>query len=553
MAKICSVSIVAAFVLAGCTTVTEIPPLAYPEQVLRAKTEDVVDVAALADSFIEEQMSAELLQELAQFELETRAFSDRKLPLGPLGTAILDRCYISLVGHTAMAEFYEYLGEKQATMHRDWITSIKRYIAEDREGTREDPYRAFTKPQSEAFVESGGGRLIGSYYDSVPETPLLLAVLVAKDSTKSDTVYFDFSATFDELASLVNVPEESDEADRRNYVMYFLASQGDSAAQASMGSLLAQLGRTQEARRWLNAAIRGGNAYAHLISARMYVARASRGRESSRSTFLTWAHGHYNSAVEAGLDPALRELGRLLIQGDFGDKAVEEGIAYLERAAQQHDVPALISLARMAYGGQFQGKPDFERAATFYEKAARIGDPPVRVEYFRFLTDANTGLGATRQSLDWLEEAADSGSAEAMIEIGNCHARGCLEKPNYRKAKSWYRRAVRAASENPNVVNEVAWTMTVSHIDSLRSPRYARRIMDQMMENSESARQQPEFLDTWAAAYAATGDFEKAVELQNQALRVAQSNRTLPQEHLEAIKEHLESFSKGEAVLKPIP
>ena len=553
MARICTVSLIAAFVLAGCTTVTEIPPLPYPEQVLQAKTEDVVDVAALADSFVEEQMSAELLQELAQFELETRAFSDRKLPLGPLGTAILDRCYISLVGHTAMAEFYEHLGEQQATVHRDWIESITRYIAEDRDGSRDDPYKVFTKPQAETFLENDGFRVLGSYYDGVPETPLLLAVLVEKDSTQSETVFFDFSATFDELASLVNVPENSEDADKRNYVMYFLASQGDSAAQASMGSLLAQLGRTQEARRWLTAAIHGGNAYAHLITARMFVARASRGRESSRPTYLSWAHGHYNDAVEAGLDPAIRELGMLLIQGDFGERAIEEGIAYLERAAQQDDVPALITLARMAYSGENQGQPDFERAATFYEQAARIGGSPVRVEYFRFLADSNTPLRATRQSFDWLEEAADSGSAEAMVEIGNCHARGCLDKPNYRKAKSWYRRAVRAASENPSVVNEVAWTMTVSHIDSLRSPRYARRIMDQMMENSELARQQPEFLDTWAAAYAATGDFEKAVELQHQALRVAQSNRTLPQEHLKAIKAHLESFSKGEAVLKPIP
>ncbi len=553
MGKTCSVALVAAFALAGCTTVTEIPALPYPEQVHRAKSEEIVDVAALTDSFVKEQMSAELLQELAKFELQTRAFSDRKLPLGPLGTAILDRCYVSLVGHTAMAEFYEHLGEERATLHRNWANSIAQSIAEERDGTRDNPYVVFTKPQAEAFLVGDGYQIVGSYYDGAAESPLRLAVQARKNEERSEMVYFDLGATFDALALQANAPEESDYQDKYNYVVYFLASQGDSAAQASMGSLLARLGRTQEARRWLNSAIRGSNAHAHLISARMYAARANRGRESSRSTYLTWAHGHYNSAIEAGLDPALRELGRLLIQGDFGEKAVEEGIGFLETAAQMDDIPALISLARMAYYGLELDEPDFERAATFYKKAARLGDAPIRVEYFRFLSDENTGLAVTRQSLDWLEESAGTGSAQAMVEIGNCHARGCLDKPNYRKAKSWYRRAVKAASENPTVVNEVAWTMTVSHIDSLRSPRYALRIMDEMMENSESARQQPEFLDTWAAAYAATGNFERALELQNQALRVAQTNSTLPQEHLDAIKAHLESFTRGEVVVKPIP
>ena len=60
------------------------------------------------------------------------------------------------------------------------------------------------------------------------------------------------------------------------------------------------------------------------------------------------------------------------------------------------------------------------------------------------------------------------------------------------------------ARTDPNIVNEVAWTLTVSDRDSLRRERYAREIMDHLMEANEAARQRPEYLDTWAATYAAT-------------------------------------------------
>lgn len=73
--------------------------------------------------------------------------------------------------------------------------------------------------------------------------------------------------------------------------------------------------------------------------------------------------------------------------------------------------------------------------------------------------------------------------------------------------------------------------------------------MDQMMSANEQARQNPMFLDTWAAAYAANGDFEQAIKLQNQALEAADVTR-LEEYLVDEMKGHLERFNQGEELSK---
>ena len=234
------------------------------------------------------------------------------------------------------------------------------------------------------------------------------------------------------------------------------------------------------------------------------------------------------------------------------DTTLATVVEFFERSAQLNDVESLLALARMAYQG-FVVERSFDRALELYEKAAFHGDASVRIEYFRFLSDDETGLSVNQRALDWLEEAAEDLNTEAMYELGNCYARGCLGKPNYRRANSWYRKAIQTDPEDSIMVNSVAWTLTVSSNRSVRKPRYALRVMERMMTNSEEARQSPQFLDTWAAAYAATGNFKRAIELQSEALSLANASENIPEEHLRAIREHLEAFKNGEKLTEPIP
>ncbi|MCZ6619239.1 MAG: hypothetical protein O7E57_14030, partial [Gammaproteobacteria bacterium] len=134
---------------------------------------------------------------------------------------------------------------------------------------------------------------------------------------------------------------------------------------------------------------------------------------------------------------------------------------------------------------------------------------------------------------------------------GNLHARGVSVKQNFRKAFNWFKTAVKTSPEDAGIVNEVAWTLTVSDLEDLKRTRYALKIMDAMMNSDSEAQQRPEYLDTWAAAYAANGDFGRAVTLQQQAVEVAETENK--NDVLDILREHLEAFQNGKSITEQAP
>jgi P2-related tail formation protein len=151
----------------------------------------------------------------------------------------------------------------------------------------------------------------------------------------------------------------------------------------------------------------------------------------------------------------------------------------------------------------------------------------------------------------WLTDQARDGEAESMLLLGNLHARGIGTPHSVRRAVRWFKQAVTTAPNDASIVNEVAWTLTVSDQDALRRVRYARTIMDQLMASNEGARQRPEYLDTWAATYAATGDFDRAVALQEQAVDVAMAAEY--EDVLEILQKHLAEFQAGRTLSEAVP
>ena len=66
------------------------------------------------------------------------------------------------------------------------------------------------------------------------------------------------------------------------------------------------------------------------------------------------------------------------------------------------------------------------------------------------------------------------------------------------------------------------------------------------MRDSTLAREKPEFLDTWAAALAANGKFEKAIEIQNRAIsKATEQDRD---DVLQILEKHLKSFKLNQPI-----
>jgi hypothetical protein len=71
------------------------------------------------------------------------------------------------------------------------------------------------------------------------------------------------------------------------------------------------------------------------------------------------------------------------------------------------------------------------------------------------------------------------------------------------------------------------------------------------MDNNEAARRRPEYLDTWAAAYAANGDFDRAISVQEEALTVAEAPDF--EDVRDILREHLDAFRDQQTITERAP
>jgi tetratricopeptide (TPR) repeat protein len=309
------------------------------------------------------------------------------------------------------------------------------------------------------------------------------------------------------------------------------------------------------AQEWLSAASRTGNVLANLLLARLHQERAEGLTGDERKAALDAAMDQYLHAIAVGSDEAMFSLGGLYLDGDFGDENVGSGVTLLTQAADAGNMNALLFLGHMYQTGLHVEK-NLATSADYLRRAALRGqsqdDTRGTLQYARFLVANADTQPFDAQAIEWLQAAADEEeSSEAMLLLGNIYARGHGVSQSYRKALSWFKSAVSNTPDDADIVNEVAWTLTVTELKQLRNARYARAIMDRVMNADGDARNNPAFLDTWAAAHAATGDFERAIALQQEALKAAESRDQ--KDVLDVLKDHLEAFQRRETLTDPVP
>ena len=549
---------VLALVLLGCAFQPSIPvyPQDYTELLDLSKNDPAVPVDIVIDRFLEQELEHAELIELIKHENQAFALRDHPLRLGPTASAIQNRFYPSYVAHMVLTEFYEHLNHDFADVHRAWVARISDYMTRDRDGSIEKPYRAVTIPQAIAFLVDRGERVIGAVYDGTETHPLLIRITVAREESEAESFHFDITESYSKLVADYeeNASEALDAEQLRAVVVGLMANQRDTAAQLSFGIALARQDRIQAARELLNRALRAENHLANLALGRLYVRNAfNTNNENVRRASLARARNYYEAGIASGHDQALVFLASLYIDGYYPDESADRGLELLERSKKLGNIDAALLLANV-FSTTRLDEPDYLRAVENLHWAAGKGDTRARILLVRLLTNPDTGLELTEQAYDWLREsAADKEDANTKIALGNCYAKGCLAKPNFRKARRWYRRAVNAAPESAEVINEVAWTLVVSDLEKLRHPKYALRIMDDIMSNDEEARSSPAYIDTWAAAHAATGDFERALELQREALDRALKSDFSSEQEIRAIQDHLEIFTNEQTVTEAIP
>jgi TPR repeat protein len=530
----------------GCQTVPDAPP-DYESLAERAAAGEAVPVADLQAAFLASADFNERMRKLSPLEQQAMALMvDEPLRLGAVGSALLDVYFGSLAGHEALAAFYRHVDAADAAVeHEAWLARIRAHIEAEADGTQASPYPVISATEANAFLASRDATPLGSMYLSTRSVPFMMLVAAASEGEAPERVYFDLSDAYDAVAESRSSEDGPFSA---GDLIGYLAQARDSAAQTAIGAYYMGERRLEEAEFWLKEASRSSNLLANLMLARVYQQRAEDADEADRDMHMELALEQYLHAVAVGSDDAMFALAALYLDGAYGEDNIESGIPLLRQAADLGNPEATLWLAHMYVDGTHV-EVDHDQAEALFHAAAQTGSGRASLHYARFLLAHDRPF--PEEALTWLQEHADANDPEAMLLLGNLYAKGVGVSQSFRRALSWFKSAVGVSPDDANIVNEVAWTLAVTNLEKLRKPRYALEIMDHVMEADETARENPAYLDTWAAAHAATGDFQEAVKVQEQAVKAA-----VDQEQgdvIEVLKEHLDAFQRGETIVDPVP
>ena len=539
----------------GCQTTTK--ELQYSDLADKISNGDQVSVADLRETFLQREDLSEQLERLTDLEQQAlQLVADEPLKLGAIGTAILDSYYGSLTGHYVLSRFYEHVDSAEAVApHLEWVDRIRSDMQAHGDGSRTMPYPAVTIVEAQMYVVSLGMSPVGSIYQTTDEIPFSVLIQAKPADKPIENLNFDLSGVFQAMRQDFSggTPDTAEAPEFSPFSLIgFLAKRGDTAAQAAIGTFLASQNRVNDAIDWLRSASRKGNLLANSVLARIYWEKARISTdETAKAAALEEVLENYLHAVALGSADSMYALGVLYLNSHYGEENKSSGVTLLKQAAAMSHSDSAMFLAHLHYAGEVVEK-DLTTARHYYVQASELDNPYAQRSYARFLLDREADQPSDPRAIQWLKDLSrQQDDAEAMLLLGNLHARGVGVKQSFRRAVGFFKDAVRVSPDDPAIVNEVAWTLTVSDLDGLKRERYALNIMEEMMTINDDARQRPEYLDTWAAACAANGDFERAVEIQQEALAAATG------QEFEGVQDvlqlHLKAFQDGQTITEVAP
>ena len=553
---------------AGCTSVVSLIPPIYDELAVGPYDETPINVDRVTQikrAFLATPDFDERVRTVTLLENQVETLMEQPLRLGSIGSAILDHYRASLAGHRALAAFYRHVDAvDQAAVHDTWANAIGDAIAADADGTLKHPYSALSANEAKAFLSLRGQTPVGFTYDGTREHPFLLVVSARPENGRVENILFDLGDLYTTIAASVvrkpstvfpaGPPETCESLELCNEFnpwafIHILARGADSAAQTFIGRKLEGWDGLEEAAWWLYLATRSGNGTANLVLARVSWKLSREAEdEARRDIYEARAEREFLAAIRAGFDDAMLDLGRLYLDGAYGTEKIPTGLSLMRQAAEFGNVEALVDLGSLHSLGIVVAQ-DLDLAESYLVRAAER-DEYAKVQYARFLMLPHVSRGFNKRAYRWLREVANNENAGAMVLIGDLYARGMYVGKSPRRAMSWFKNAVKTAPDDPGLINEVAWRLTVTHLPKLRDERYALEIMERIMEANEAARRNPQYLDTWAAAYAANGDFKRAITVQEKAVEQATS---IDDRDLDILVKHLEAFRAGEQISEQVP
>jgi TPR repeat protein len=286
-----------------------------------------------------------------------------------------------------------------------------------------------------------------------------------------------------------------------------------------------------KARYWLREAVAAGRVEALTQLARSYRTPYAEAPDPTQALAL------YQEAVDKGSVDALVALGYMHLGTETGAADPKRALDYFTQAAKR-DAPAGQTALGFLYLSGTGVAKDYGLARQWFERAIAVKHPPA---YAGLAHIYATGLGVAanpKRAKDLYVEGATLGDVTAQLRLADLELRSPTTEERTETALRWLRAA--AEQGHPDGQNGYAWVLATSRFERLRDGATAVEEAQKATASERSAQK----LDTLAAAFAETGDFEKAQSTQRDAIAALTSD----EEHLRAeLNSHLDAYTKGNA------
>jgi hypothetical protein len=212
------------------------------------------------------------------------------------------------------------------------------------------------------------------------------------------------------------------------------------------------------------------------------------------------------------------QLGMAYISGIGVAVDEAEAAKWFRQAAEQGNVDGEYFIAELYLTGR--GVPvSSNEAVKWMKRAAEAGDPRAQFNVAVMYSQGYTVNKNYNEAAKWMRKAADQGFAAGEFGLGSMYAHGNGVAQNAVEAVKWYRKA--GAKGDPEALNNLAFLLATSTDKTLKDPEEAIVIALKAVAISD---ENPACFDTLATAYYEAGQFEKAADAEQRALRLKPDN-----------------------------
>lgn len=286
-----------------------------------------------------------------------------------------------------------------------------------------------------------------------------------------------------------------------------------------------------------------GDAGAQFVMGYLYHRQVVDFVKADSSKAFAW----YQKAALQGHLQACQMLGLMYQKGDGTKADPEAAKRYYQYAADRGLAEARYGLGLLYAEGV--GVPRDEELAIFwFKKASRQNFSPACVALGVMYAGGRGVSKNMEAAFNWFLRSAELGNSEGMLRVAGMYRTGIGVPQDIGIAIRWLEEALKVKTRSSLLAtNDLAWILATCPDVTYRDSKRALELAEHLVASGAT---QPSALDTLAAAYAANGMYEKAIHVQEDAIKKLDETG---EKELEApLRERLELYKAGKAWVEPL-